>query len=375
MRRIPLLAIVVGAASLIPASSAFAINSTQLFKASVSPSKAGTKKKPVAVTLKTRPYFADIKPDAAKPFATRYSNVYYDKNLVFNGKKFPSCKGPVLLTSGGSACPAGSKVGKGTAAGEALGLVQHLTVDIYNGPGGNKVELLVRGSTPLVINSVIEGTLTKGTGKYGWHLKVPVPDDLQQPAPGVIASLTDFDTTIKATYKKVPYIALAGGMHKEEAAFRIQRPVHGWHEVADRHVRPGLQVKGKDRCGAGASRPHHSRLGARAEVARHRRPGAAGGGEHRRLEAIATGRQAVRLPAAAEAARVRRRRPPRAEAARERVDERRACSAAGPSSWPSAAGNAGAAHAAGQPADLELDAGGGGEGDQHGGAGMRAGRR
>ncbi len=210
MRRISLLALVVVAAALIPASSAFAINSTQLFKASVSPAKKGTKKKPTAVTLKVRPYFADITPDAAAPFATKFANVFFDKNIVFNGKKFPSCTQAATLSSGGSSCPTGSKVGKGTAAGEALGLIEKLTVDIYNGPGGKKVELLVRGSSPLVINSVIEGTLTKQTGKFGYLLKVPVPDDLQQPAPGAIATLTDFDTTIKATYKKTPYIGLAG---------------------------------------------------------------------------------------------------------------------------------------------------------------------
>jgi len=218
MRRIALLALVAFAAALIPASSAFAINSTQKFAASVSPAKAGTKKKPTGVTLKVRPYFDDITADAAAPFATQFANVFFDKNLVFNGKSFPSCANLKVLNSA-SSCPSGAKVGKGTAAGSALGAVENLTVTIYNGPGGNKVELLVDGSSPLAIHSVIEGTLSKQTGQYGWLLKVPVPADLQQPAPSVFATLTNFDTTISASVKKkgkkIPYVGLTGCTNKK----------------------------------------------------------------------------------------------------------------------------------------------------------------
>ncbi len=213
MRRIALLALAVAAVALIPASSAFAINSVQKFSASVSPAKAGTKKKPTAVTLKVRPYFDDISADSAAPFATTFANVFFDKNLVFNGAKFPQCANAKVL-SAASSCPSGSKVGKGTAAGVALGLTENLTVTIYNGPGGKAVELLVDGTSPLAIHSVIEGKLTKQTGQFGYLLKVPVPADLQQPAPGAIATLTDFNTTIKASItkkgKKTPYIGLAG---------------------------------------------------------------------------------------------------------------------------------------------------------------------
>ena len=209
MRRIALLGLTVAAVALVPASSAFAINSVQKFSASVSPAKAGTKKKPTGVTLKVRPYFDDISADSAAPFATTFANVFFDKNLVFNGAKFPQCANAKVL-SAASSCPSGSKVGKGTAAGVALGLTEKLTVTIYNGPGGKAVELLVDGTSPLAIHSVIEGKLTKQSGKFGYLLKVPVPSDLQQPAPGAIATLTDFNTTIKATYKKTPYIGLAG---------------------------------------------------------------------------------------------------------------------------------------------------------------------
>lgn len=209
-----MLAVAIGVIAALPASSALAVNSTQKFAASASPNKGGTKAKPLAVTLKVRPYFGDVTPDAAAPFATDKANVFFPAQAVFNGKDFPSCPAAKVLTNSAS-CPAGSKVGSGTAKGEALGLIENLKVTIFNGTGGKGVELLVVGSTPLVINSVITGKLIKQTGKYGYKLVVDVPPDLEQPAPGAIATLTDFDTTLpKRTRKKngkvIPYIGNSG---------------------------------------------------------------------------------------------------------------------------------------------------------------------
>ncbi len=140
--------------------------------------------------------------------------MFFPAESVFNGKYFPSCPAATILTNSAS-CPAGSKVGSGTAKGQALGLIENLKVTIFNGTGGKGVELLVVGSSPLVINSVITGNLLKQTGKYGYKLVVDVPPDLESPAPGAIATLTDFDTTLpKRTIKKgkkvIPYIANRG---------------------------------------------------------------------------------------------------------------------------------------------------------------------
>jgi len=213
-RRVILLALTVAAVLAVNASAAFAVNSVQQFSASASPAKGGTKAKPTPVSLKVRPYFSDISADAAAPFATQLATVFFPSESVFNGKYFPVCAKLKVLNSA-SSCPSGSKVGKGTAAGTALGAIENLTVAIYNGPGGNTIELLVDGSSPLAIHSVIEGTLTKQTGKFGYKLTVPIPSDLQQPAPQVFATLTDFNTTLPVKFvkkgkKKIPYLAAAG---------------------------------------------------------------------------------------------------------------------------------------------------------------------
>jgi hypothetical protein len=185
-----------------------AVTPTTAMKASVSPTKKGTAKKPANVKLSVE---LITQPAAGDPaFATRSTVVHFDKNLKFGGKYLKSCSASQVQADN-TKCPKGSKVGTGSATGTALGLTENLTVTAYNGPTGNKLELLVDGTAPLQIHSVIEGKLQSDSGKYGKKLVVAIPDNLQQPAPGAYATLTDFKTAVKGTgSKKRPYIGLAG---------------------------------------------------------------------------------------------------------------------------------------------------------------------
>ena len=176
--------------------------------ASVSPSKKGTSKKPsngkLSIDLVTTPSATDA------PFATRTTVVHFDKNIRFGGKYLPTCAS-AQVQKDDTKCKKGSRVGSGSATGLALGLIERLGVKAYNGPGGNKIELLVTGSSPLTIRSVIEGKLLKDSGKFGQKLVVAVPESLQQPVAGAFATLTDFKTTVNGMgTKKRPYIGLAG---------------------------------------------------------------------------------------------------------------------------------------------------------------------
>jgi hypothetical protein len=191
----------------IAAGISSAVTPTITIKASVSPTKHGTKTKPkptkLVVKLATTPNPADA------PFAASDTIVHLAKELSFNGKALKSCSSATILADE-TKCPAGSRVGSGVAAGTALGLTENLTVKAWNGPGGNKLELLVDGSTPLQIHSVIEGVLSKDSAPYGNKLSVHVPENLQQPAPGAYATLVQFDTTINKVLgsKKRPYVGI-----------------------------------------------------------------------------------------------------------------------------------------------------------------------
>jgi hypothetical protein len=185
-----------------------AVTPTTAIKASVSPTKKGTKKKPKNVKLNVELITQPAPGDPA--FATRSTVVHFDKNIKFDGKHLKSCSQSRVQTDD-TKCPKGSRVGSGTATGSALGLTENLTVTAYNGPRGTKIELLVDGQSPLQIHQVIEGKLQSDSGKYGKKLVVAIPDALQQPAPGAYATLTDFKTSVKGTgSKKRPFVGLAG---------------------------------------------------------------------------------------------------------------------------------------------------------------------
>jgi hypothetical protein len=206
MRKLILLAVAaVTAAGAVGVAQA--VNPTTAMKASVSPSKKGTTKKPKNVKLNVELITTPSAGDA--PFATKTTVVHFDKNLKFGGKNLKQCS-QSQVQSDDTKCPKGSKVGSGSASGVALGLTENLTVTAYNGPGGNKLELLVDGQSPLQIHSVIEGKLLKDSGLYGSKLSVAIPETLQQPAPGAYATLVQFDTTINKVLgsKKRPYVGI-----------------------------------------------------------------------------------------------------------------------------------------------------------------------
>ena len=190
-----------------------AVTPTTSLKASVSPSKKGTKKKPKNVKLSIE---LITQPKADEPgFATKSAVVHFDKNLVFGSKYLPSCSA-AQVQADNTKCKKGSKVGSGSAQGVSLGLAENLTVTAYNGPGGNKLELLVDGQQPLQIHSVIEGKIVSDKGKFGKKLVVAIPPALQQPAPGAFATLTDFKTAVKGTgSKKRPFVGLTGCTKKK----------------------------------------------------------------------------------------------------------------------------------------------------------------
>jgi hypothetical protein len=232
MRRITLLAAATTAAVALMVPSALAQSEvpTQLFDASVSPAVVSkNKNKPTNLSLKVRPYFdfnqiATIF-DKGGEFATAAAKVRFDKNAVFNGKSFPKCTESQVFNGGGKAnCPRGALVGKGkaTAYAAAVKVTESVSVEIWNGPipagAVGSVMLKIKNiDGPVDVNTVLIGTLKKVSGdpKYGFELTVNVPENIQKPAPGVFAVVTDFDTTVKVKpikkgKKTIPYISIKG---------------------------------------------------------------------------------------------------------------------------------------------------------------------
>ena len=216
MKRIALTAMAALIALAVAVSPASAqtetVMSVQKFTAKVSPSKAGTKKKPRAISLTANPYFDDISPDLGREvqFATVNANVFFPKGGVYNGKQFPSCSSATVFQDE-KLCPKGSQIGSAKGFGKGLGLDEEVVGKFFNDKG-NTV-LLVVGDSPLIIREIVPATLTKlSDPDFSYKLSVSVPRNLQSPAPGVIAAVMRFQSTVPVQYvkkgkKKIPLLA------------------------------------------------------------------------------------------------------------------------------------------------------------------------
>lgn len=214
MRKLFLGAVVALSALLGVVGAASAIDGTQTVAVKLTKSKAGTKEKPKSVgTLKVTTATVPGPAMPAGSFAVTNAVISFDKNLVFNAGAFKACSTSDLATID-TKCKglAKGQVGTGSAKGSALGQIEALDVKAYNGPksgSGYKFYLHVTGAQPLRIDTVILAKLSKATGKYGWKLTVPIPPELQKPS-GVLATLTEFITSVSGTSKGKPYVALKG---------------------------------------------------------------------------------------------------------------------------------------------------------------------
>lgn len=119
-----------------------------------------------------------------------------------NGRLFPSCDPRRLrrLRGASRACPRGSRLGGGTALGASpqfgIGVRERLTIDLYNGKGGRSIIVYLRGLNPVLISGMIVAPFEalRG-GRWGYRLTMNVPQDLQEIASGIFASLMEFRVT------------------------------------------------------------------------------------------------------------------------------------------------------------------------------------
>ncbi|UUY03212.1 hypothetical protein LRS13_21465 [Svornostia abyssi] len=195
-------AVALAAALAVPAAAQAEV--IQDFTISASPSKASTAKVKRSVTLKVKTGTRDT--TGALPPTTKKATLFFPKGSQWNGDLFPKCSGSSISAAKSTDdCPEGSIIGKGKAAGAAPGGISQndLTIVVANG-GKSTVNMFVEGTSPLRIQSNIEAKIAKITGKYGIRLEVPIPQNLQEPAPGVPVAITNFEVSVgkSATIKK-----------------------------------------------------------------------------------------------------------------------------------------------------------------------------
>ncbi|HET6447542.1 MAG TPA: hypothetical protein VFG31_00430 [Conexibacter sp.] len=122
-----------------------------------------------------------------------------------HGELFPSCSVAQLEKAHNrlSACPRGSKIGRGVAVGTAIDLpvTSSGKLTLFNGPRGKSITFNVNITTPALINKTFSAPLKKTGGRYGYVLTSPVPTELQNIIDGPIV-VRSIDVTTGATIVK-----------------------------------------------------------------------------------------------------------------------------------------------------------------------------
>jgi hypothetical protein len=133
------------------------------------------------------------------PGTVRQAVIFFPHGPRVNGRLFPSCDPARLRRFRGAprACPRGSRLGGGTALGASpqfgVGVRERLQVDLYNGKGGRSIIFFLRGLNPVLIAGMIVAPFRAlHGGRWGYRLTMDVPQNLQEIAPGILASLLDF---------------------------------------------------------------------------------------------------------------------------------------------------------------------------------------
>ncbi len=186
--------------------------------------KAGTKKKPRAVGLKL-----DIRNNRDSGTTASRIEVFFAKNIRINPKGFPTCSASKIEAEGAGACPSKSRLGTGTA--EAVVNPTSPTPSeisfkntFFVGPS-NTVTIFLE-QTEGDVRAVLQGRITSaGGGKFGQKLTINIPENLQQPAPGVFAALTEIQTSLKGK---------AGKGKKRHGIFEATGCTGGLHDFQTR---------------------------------------------------------------------------------------------------------------------------------------------
>jgi hypothetical protein len=177
---------------------------------SVSPSKAGTKKKPRAAKF-TITVTNNVTESKATASAIKIS---FPKTLKLSTKGLPQCtKSDDVLTNGGPSLCKKSIAGSGTShviLGPATGNPTNVTFKVT--PIVGKNEMLYYLDAPAIgTKAVIHGKLS------GSSQTITIPATLQQPVTGLFSAIVDLHTVIslnKGKHSLITSSGCSGGGHK-----------------------------------------------------------------------------------------------------------------------------------------------------------------
>lgn len=157
-----------------------------------------------------------------KPPPLTNTTLRFPKGAVVNARYFKTCNPSRLRQRGARGCPAASKIGSGSARGDASPIIPNVPakITLFNGRrvGGNPTIIIYAVpeiSSPIVLQGPLK---LQSRGLYGYVLSVDVPPIPTLPgAPNasvVYFDATTIDRTVKRGRRRIHYIegpVLCGG--------------------------------------------------------------------------------------------------------------------------------------------------------------------
>jgi hypothetical protein len=207
-----LIAAIAALASIALASVAVAQSEDVTGTTTVSPTKAGTKKKPKAAKVTTL-----VKNNVPNTTASKIE-IDFPKTVKISGKGLTKCALSEFAKPGGKAnCPAKSKAGSGVSNAVVGPQRAPLVFDVSAYVGGNNLVVFYIEQRGGSVTKALEGKISSASGKYKQKLVITIPPDLQQPAPGLYAALTDLKSTISNKKGKYSLISTLDCNKKKHA--------------------------------------------------------------------------------------------------------------------------------------------------------------
>lgn len=186
-----LIAAIAALASIALASVAVAQNEDVTATTTVSPSKAGTKKKPKATKVTTF-----VKNNVEGTTADKIE-IDFPATVKISGKGLTKCALSEFAKPGGKAnCPAASKAGSGVSNAVVGPQRAPLKFNVTAYVGGNNLVIFYIEQQGGSVTKALQGKISSASGKFKQKLVITIPPDLQQPAPGLYAALTDLKSTL-----------------------------------------------------------------------------------------------------------------------------------------------------------------------------------
>jgi hypothetical protein len=175
----------------------------------LSPTKAGTKKKPKSVKITTF-----IQNNVPNTTASKIE-IDFPKNVKISGKGLTQCKLSAIQANGKSACPSKSKAGTGVSHAVVGPDRVPLNFNVTAFVGGNNLVIFYIEQQGGTVTKALQGKISSASGKFKQKLVITIPPDLQQPAPGLYAALTDLKSTLSLKKGKNALISTIGCKSKK----------------------------------------------------------------------------------------------------------------------------------------------------------------